>query len=215
MYRHVPMALAAATLLAVASPLCARPITYAGGHVLVVDHQPTLNQWRYTHSPSFRWSVSVGGLRADQLGRSEELDVDYLRAARLLHRWNLPTAQANAFVWAGFGHARTGLGDGSARHLGLQLDYETKRIYTALVSELHEGNGWSHRFDTAMLGWAPYPHDIDRLATWVVLKGMQTSNADKDGLKAALVLRFFTTRWWLEAGADEDGRPLANLMINF
>jgi hypothetical protein len=28
------------------------------------------------------------------------------------------------------------------------------------------------------------------------------------------MLRFFTTRWWFEVGADGDGKPLANLMIN-
>lgn len=214
MPRFLPMALAAVALLA-ADPGQARPVTYAGGHVVVLDHQPTLDQWRYTHSPSFRWSVSVGGLRADHLGRSHHLDVDYLRAARLLRRWNLPEAQANAFLWGGLGQSRTGLGDGLSRHVGLQLDYETRRIYTALVSELHEGDGWSHRFDTVSLGWAPYLHDVDRMATWLVLKGMHASNADDESLKGALVLRFFTTRWWLEAGADEDGRPLANLMINF
>lgn len=216
MHRTLPMALAAITLLATASsPAFARPVTYAGGHVLVLSHQPTLDQWRYTHSPSFRWSVSVGGLRADHLGETQSLDVDYLRAARLLYRWNLPEAQANAFLWGGIGQTRSGKGDGLGRHVGLQLDYETRRIYTALVSELHEGDGWSHRFDTVMLGWSPHPHDVDRMASWVVLKGMHTSNTDDSRLKGALVLRFFTTRWWLEAGADEDGRPLANLMVNF
>ena len=53
-----------------------------------------------------------------------------------------------------------------------------------------------------------------RVATWVVAKGMRTSNAMDESFKPALVLRFFTVRWWLEVGADGDGKPLANLMIN-
>ena len=200
--------------IAFAMPSLARPISYAGGHMLMAEHEPDLDRFSHTYSPSFRWSVSAGGLRATDLDRSDELELGYVRASRLLHRWNLPSAQANAFVWGGIGEGRTGLGTGLARHAGLQLDYETRRIYTSLVSELHEGDGWSHRFDTAALGWAPYAHDIDRVATWVVLKGMRASNAKDDGIKPAAVLRFFTTRWWLEVGADADGRSLANVMLN-
>jgi hypothetical protein len=205
------MALAGVVL---ASPSLARPISYAGGHMLMVEHEPDVDRFSYTYSPSFRWSASVGGVRADGLERTNELELGYVRASRLLHRWNLPAAQANAFAWGGVGQGRTALGDGLARHIGLQLDYETRRIYTSLVTELHEGDGWSHRFDTAAIGWAPYEHDIDRVATWVVLKGMRTTNAIDDDIKPVAVLRFFTTRWWLEVGADADGRPLANVMVN-
>lgn len=195
--------------------LGARPVSYADGHMLMAEHDADAFHASYTYSPSFRWSASLGTLRHDALGRSGRLSLDYLRAARLLHRWNLPAAQANAFAWGGLGRARTDLGDGIARHIGLQLDYETRRVYTSFVSELHEGGGWSHRFDAASLGWAPYEHDVDRMATWIVLKGTRATNADDRDVKGALFLRFFTTRWWLEAGADEDGRPLANLMLNF
>ncbi len=215
MNRSILPALAAAVALALAGTQATRPISYADGHMLMAEHQADLDALSYTYSPSFRWSGSVGALRVDGLHRSHHLDLEYLRAARLLHRWNLPTAQANAFGWIGLGHARTALGDGSARHVGLQVDYETRRIYTSFVSELHEGTGWSHRFDTAAIGWAPYEHDVDRLATWFVLKGMRTTNAHDEGPKGAAMLRLFTTTWWVEAGADEDGRPLANLMLNF
>ncbi len=202
--------------LAVASttPATARPVSYSDGHMFMADHQTNLDQWSYTYSPSFRWAASVGVLRVESLERSDRLELGYIRAAHLLHRWNLPQAQANVFVWGGVGDARTALGSGLARHVGLQVDYETRRIYTAWVSELHEGDGWSHRIDTASLGWAPYEHDIDRVATWFVLKGMRTSNAIDDDIKPAALLRLFTTRWWVEVGADADGRPLANLMLN-
>ncbi|MGL6290692.1 MAG: hypothetical protein ACRC2H_08415 [Silanimonas sp.] len=214
MHPLVPRSLLALAAVALASPTLARPISYADGHMLMAEHEPDVDRVSYTFSPSFRWSVSAGGLRATELERSGELELGYMRAAHLLHRWNLPSAQANAFVWGGLGEGRTTLGRGLARHVGLQLDYETRRVYTSLVSELHEGDGWSHRFDTAAIGWAPYEHDVDRVATWVVLKGMRTTNATDNAIKPAAVLRFFTTRWWLEVGADADGRPLANLMLN-
>lgn len=214
MPRLIATGLLALAGVALATPSLARPISYAGGHMLMVEHEPTIDRFSYTYSPSHRWSVTAGGLRATDLARTDDLELGYVRAARLLHRWNLPAAQANAFVWGGVGQGRTALGNGLARHVGVQVDYETRRIYTSMVSELHEGDGWSHRFDTAAVGWAPYEHDIDRVATWVVLKGMRATNTLDDEVKPAVVLRFFTTRWWLEVGADADGRPLANMMIN-
>lgn len=48
-----------------------------------------------------------------------------------------------------------------------------------------------------------------------MLKGTRTTNANDGDVKGALVLRLFTTTWWVEGGADEDGRPLANVMFNF
>lgn len=218
LFSRGPLALAVGLSAAIAvvpsGDLAARPVSYAGGHMLMVDHQPDMDLYSYTYSPSFRWSASLGALRVDDLSRTGSLDLNYVRGARLLKRWNLPSAQANAFGWAGVGEARTDLGSGLARHAGLQLDYETRRIYTSVMSELHEGPGWSHRFDTAAIGWAPYAHDVDRIATWFVLKGSQTTNALESDVQPTLVLRLFTTRWWLEVGANGDGEPVANLMLN-
>lgn len=209
-------AFVALTALAVAGTTFSRPISYAGGHMLMAEHQSDMDQWSYTYSPSFRWSGSVGELRLDEEGRRSELTLRYVRASRLLKRWNLPAAQANVFAWGGLGQADVRNGPtGTARHVGFQADYETRRIYTSFVSELHEGTGGSRRFDTASVGWAPYKHDINRMATWLVLKGMRTSDANDDPTKGAAMLRLFTPRWWLEAGVDTDGRPLANAMINF
>ena len=206
--------LQALALLALSMPALARPVSYAGGHMFMADHASDMDLLSYTYSPSFRWSASVGALRVDDLARSGRFDLNYVRASRLLRRWNLPSAQANVFGWVGLGEARTASGSGLGRHVGVQLDYETKRVYTAFVSELHEGGGYSNRFDTASVGWAPYAHDVDRMATWIVLKGQRSSGAIDDGVKPIAVLRFFTTRWWVEVGADGDGRPVANVMLN-
>jgi len=211
---YLTRGLQALALCALSLPALARPVSYAGGHMFMADHLPDMDALSYTYSPSARWSASVGALRVDQLARSGRLDLDYVRASRLLHRWNLPSAQANAFGWVGLGNARTESGSGLGRHVGVQLDYETRRIYTSFVSELHEGVGYSNRFDTAAIGWAPYAHDVDRVATWIVLKGQRSSGAIDDSVKPSAVLRLFTTRWWLEVGADGDGRPVANVMLN-
>lgn len=214
MLQHPFRALLGLLFAMLATNATGRPVSYAGGHMLMADHQADMDLVSYTYSPSFRWAASAGLLRIEGLERTGTLELRYARAARLLHRWNLPAAQANAFAWGGIGEARTAVGNGLARHAGLQLDYETRRVYTSLVSEWHEGTQWSHRIDSAALGWAPYAHDVGHVATWFVLKGSRTTNALDADPKPAAVLRLFTTRWWVELGADADGRPLANLMLN-
>ncbi len=192
----------------------ARPITYTGGQVLVAEAQADQWQARYTYSHSFRHSTSVGYVRMDELRNTGELDLGYVRAAWLARRWNQPTSQGNLFIWGGLGYANTDLGSGVGRHIGFQADWETRRIYTAAVSELHDGSGWRHRNDTVSLGVAPFEHDFERTAVWLVGKGMRTTGMIDDKPKAALVLRLFNPSWWLEAGVDSNGKPLAFFMIN-
>ena len=204
--------------LLLATAASARPVSYADGHMFMADYQPDMQQASYTYSPSFRWSASVGQLRVDDLDGAAESRLDYVRSARLLRRWNGPASQGNAFGWVGVGHRRfdtaSGRDSGTAWHTGFQLDWETRRVYTALTSEWHGGAGPDFRLDTASLGWAPYKHDHDRMATWFVVKGMRTEGAIDEDVMPVGMLRFFTARWWVEIGATADGEPIANLMLN-
>lgn len=180
----------------------------------MADHGADMDLLSYTYSPSFRWSGSVGRLHVDDLQTAGDSRLDYVRVSHLVKRWNGPASQGNAFIWGGLGHRRTDVASGTERHLGLQLDWETRRVYTSVISEWHGGAGPDYRLDAVALGWAPYEHDLDRMATWFVVKGMRTQGALDDDWKPVGVLRLFTARWWLEVGADGDGQPVANLMLN-
>lgn len=201
-------------LLAAGQPALARPVSWPGGQVVILDAQSEQLQWRYSYSQDFRTAFGVGGLYREGLTETGELNTEFVHATRLLWRRNQPLSQANVFGWAGLGYGRTDAGNGLARLVGIQGDWESRRVYIAGRSEWHDGPDWSHRFNSVSLGLAPYEHDFDRIATWVVVRGMHTSRSDGDP-KAALLLRWFAPRWWLEVGMDSDGKPLANLMFNF
>ena len=210
----------AVCLVLSAGSLAARPVGYADGYMLMIDATADYQQLAYTYSPSFRWSVSAGHARVEDIdGLDGNVSVSFVRSARLLHRWNLPRAQGNAFVWGGLGRARysnAALPNGQAVwHAGLQLDYETRRIYTAWVTEYFNGDGWQFRSDVASLGIAPYEHDMDRMATWIVLKAKRSSGMRMDEINKELAVRLFTQTWWVDAGVDQRGRPALNLMFNF
>ena len=152
-------------------------------------------------------SLSLGGgyleLESDIDDRRRE--ITYARANYLVKRWNLENAQANVFVWGGAGQAYVSELNGHefAWNAGAQIDYETRRIYASLKTDLHRSSAFSHRIDTLQLGIAPYEHDFDTLATWFVVQGRNITGGIHDGTEWALLLRLFKGGAWVEAGVTD------------
>ena len=94
-------------------------------------------------------------------------------------------------------------------------DYETRRVYSSLRTDLHHSNVFEHRIDTLQLGIAPYEHDFDTLATWFVVQGRQYTGGIHEGTEWALLLRLFKRGAWIEAGVTDDGKLQAMAMVNF
>ena len=65
------------------------------------------------------------------------------------------------------------------------------------------------------IGWAPYAHDYDTLATWIVVQGRNYTGGVHEGVEEALLLRFFKGGTWVEVGATSDRELQAMLMFNF
>ncbi|HEY1141229.1 MAG TPA: hypothetical protein VGE88_13640, partial [Lysobacter sp.] len=90
-----------------------------------------------------------------------------------------------------------------------------RRVYSAFRSDLHESDRFSHRIDTLQLGWAPYAHDYDTLATWFVVQGRRYTGDIMDGTETAFLVRFFKRGTWVEVGATTEGKLQAMAMFNF
>ncbi len=200
------------------APVAAKPIAYADGTTVMAEYGAgTMNELQVFHAPRYWWSAGGGWLALRSEDGRRERDIVYVRGNLLAKRWNLPGAQANVFVWGGLGSA-TGndfAGRTLARHVGFQADYETRRVYASLRSDLVEADPFSHRIDTLQLGWAPYAHDYDTLATWVVVQGRHYTGGLYDGVETALLLRLFKGGTWVEFGATTEGRVQAMAMFNF
>ena len=196
----------------------AKPIAFARGTTIMVERGAgTMDEVQLFYAPRYWYSVGGGWLQLTSEDGSKQRHITYLRGNLLAKRWNLPSAQANVFVWGGLGRA-TGNdfeGSTSARNAGVQLDFETRRVYSAFRSDLQESDRFSHRIDTLQLGWAPYVHDYDTLATWFVVQGRRYTGDIMDGTETALLVRFFKRGTWVEVGATTDGKLQAMAMINF
>ena len=121
------------------------------------------------------------------------------------------------FTWGGVGQAYVSETNGHefAGNAGAQFDYETRRVYASLKTDLHTGADFTNRVDTLQLGIAPYQHDFDTLATWFVVQGRHYTGGIHDGTEWALLLRLFKRGAWVEAGATSDGKLQAMAMVNF
>ncbi len=211
--------MACALLLAGLPPAVqAKPIAFAHGTTVMAEYGAgTMTEVQAFYAPSYRYSFGGGHLALDGDLDDRTRDITYLRANFLPKRWNMPSAQANVFVWGGIGRASAG-DDGSdltTWNAGGQLDYETRRIYASLRTDLHESSAFSHRIDTLQLGFAPYPHETNQLAVWFVVQAREMTGGLTDGTEVAALVRLFRRNAWLEAGVTQDGKLQAMLMFNF
>jgi hypothetical protein len=217
MSRQPSCVLGALALLAAAQCAESKPIAYAKGTTVMAEYGAgTMNEAQLFYAPRYFYSAGVGhlSLQSDIDGRTR--DISYARFNYLARRWNGEASQGNLFVWGGAGSAHVGgAGDVFAWNAGAQADYETRRVYASFKTDLHESSAFSHRIDTLQLGIAPYEHDYDSLATWLVVQGRRYTGEIHDGTEWALLLRFFKRNAWIEAGATTEGHLQAMLMFNF
>jgi hypothetical protein len=219
MNAHLERAAIAALILgAFSGGAIAKPIAFAQGTTVMAEYGAgTMTEVQAFYAPTFRYSLGGGHLRLDSEVNENTRDITYLRVNFLPKRWNLEAAQANAFVWGSVGRAHIGESDDNlfAWNVGGQLDYETRRVYASLRTDLHESSAFSHRIDTLQLGIAPYEHEYDSLATWFVIQGRQYTGGLSEGTEWAALVRLFKRSAWIEAGVTTDGKLQAMLMVNF
>src|SRR5262245_18585795 len=160
----------AALLLAGAHSITqAKPIAFSHGTTVMAEYGAgTMSEAQVFYAPKYFYSLGLGYLELDSDIDGRHLEITYARANYLVKRWNLADAQANVFVWGGVGQAYVSESRDHpfAWNAGGQIDYETRRIYSSLKTDLQRSNAYEHRIDTLQLGVAPYKHDFDTPATW-------------------------------------------------
>lgn len=195
-----------------------KPIAFAEGTTVMLEYGAgTMKEAQVFYAPAYYLSLGGGHVEFDSSKTSAVERIIYARLNLLAHRWNLPDAQANVFVWGGLGTA-TGnhfSATESAGNAGAQLDYETRRIYASLKTDWQRAADFEHRIDTLQLGFAPYKHDYHSLATWFVYQAREYTGGISGGVEQALLLRLFKGGAWVEAGITNTHHLQAMVMVNF
>ncbi len=211
--------IACAGLLAGAVTLAqAKPIAFSHGTTVMAEYGAgTMTEAQVFYAPKYYLSLGGGYLELASDIDQRRREIAYARVNYLAKRWNMEDAQANVFLWGGAGQAYVSeLNEHQlAGNAGAQFDYETRRVYASIKTDLHRADAFSHRIDTLQLGIAPYKHDFDSLATWFVVQGRRIDGGIHDGTEWSLLLRLFRRGAWLEAGVTDEGKLQAMAMVNF
>ena len=215
---RVPQGACIALALVFVASAEAKPIAFANGTTIMAEYGAgTMLEAQAFYAPTYWLSAGGGAVHFDSDITDRTRDIAYVRVNYLAKRWNLPAAQANVFVWGGIGSANGDAFNGSrlARNIGAQADYETRRIYASVKSDLWETSEFSQRVDTLQLGLAPYEHDYLTLATWFVVQARDYTGQIRHGVEWAALVRLFKGGAWIDAGFTADGKPQVMAMFNF
>lgn len=175
--------------------------------------------WReawVNHALTPRDAIGVGGLymRSDDETRSRTLaELNY---TRLLKRWNRSDAQANVWFFAGAGAMRGSDFAGARFALapGIQVDYETTRVYLAATARLYRADHINHDYGSVRAGFSFYEVDYDEVQPWLVLEARRMRGLS-DETEITPLLRLIHKRYFVELGANGSGQARANFMYIF
>ncbi len=191
----------------------AHPVIYKGGWMIHSRISSDRIDGHVAYSLTHRFALGVRYARIEQ--QNQTASSVWPQLGFLLKRWNMDAAQANIYFFGGMGVQDFRGSQALIGSLGAQADYETRRIYTSIRGEtlLSTLDAHSHRV-TAKAGIAPYLADYDQLNTWII--GVVSYRPGTDEVvRFAPALRFFYSRYFLEAGSTFTGKWFVNLMTHF
>jgi hypothetical protein len=194
----------------------AAPMGFKGSVMAMADVGPNWRESWANYALTARDAVGAGGLymRSDDETKTRTLaEVNY---TRLLQRWNLEDAQANVWLFAGLGSIRGNDFAGSkfAYAPGVQVDYETTRVYLAATARLYRAAGLNHDFGALRAGFSFYEVDYDEVQPWLVLEARRMRGLS-DKTEITPMLRLIHNRYFVELGFNTARQARANFMYVF
>ena len=135
---------------------------------------------------------------------------------RLIRRWNMPESQANIWFIGGVGNITGNDFSGSKTMAspGIQVDYETTRIYVSATSRLYRAQGLNHDFASARAGLSFYEVDYDQTQPWFILE-VRRMQGLTDKTEVTPMLRLIHNRYFVELGVNNASQARMNFMYIF
>lgn len=157
----------------------------------------------------FKWQQSPAQVRRVNMAEAE---LGYRVA-----RWNLPEAQANIYVQGGIGSAGSNFfaGRQTVGLVGLQVDYETRRIYSALKWHGSYAKDFDYTRTSLSSGFSFYKTEYDEWQPWLILEATRVGGDAKDATEYTPYIRFIHKTLFVEAGAPFKKGKSEGLKVNF
>jgi hypothetical protein len=172
----------------------------------------------YTFAPTTSVGAGLSGLKykhsSGQTRRIEMVDAHFNHRVA---RWNFPEAQANIYVQMGLGQAQGNFFSGSQTVVqpGLQLDYETRRVYAALKWHGSYAEDFDYMRYSLSSGFSFYKTEYDEWQPWLILEAARKGGDLKDATEITPYIRFIHKTLFIEAGAPFKKGKSEGLKVNF
>jgi len=208
--------LLAALTVAMATPAFCGPMGFKDSWMAMGDFSPNWQEVfvNYALTPRDALGASTLYMRSDDERKNRQLaDVTY---TRLVERWNMPQAQANIWFLGGIGYL-TGndfVGSKAMASPGIQVDYETTRVYASATARLYRADGIHHDFASARLGFSFYEVDYDEVQPWLVLEARRMTGLS-NSVEVTPMLRLIHNRFFFELGVSNSTQGRINFMYIF
>lgn len=194
------------------STVFAHPVSFEGGTMFTSSYSKNWieQELNYTFSPS-----SSFGLNQFRITEKDETR-DYL-IPRLSERFrkNSLDYQANLYLTAGLGSRIDEDSSRLSKLIGIQVDYETRRIYTlGLAESIIDNDAQPRTHLQYRLGFAPYKSNFHEVATWLITQFDYRPFKD-DKISVTPILRFFYQNLLFEVGYDLDRNISTTFMMNY
>ena len=213
---HAVIALAAAGAAFAPVGAHARPVTYPGGNMAMLEYkdETVTAETMRTLTPKF----AVGW--HDEWDHESDWQFHGPMVAGLAHRWNNPDSQGNIFWMAGAGVAWDDVASAggeakAAAYAGVEADWENRRFYTQYQARTFWADDIDKTFSQRLrVGVAPYVAEAGALHTWAILQ-LDHEPEDDHPVTVTPVIRLFKSTVLAEAGVSLEGDGFASLMFYF
>ncbi|KQW38520.1 hypothetical protein [Rhizobacter sp. Root404] len=194
----------------------AAPMGFKGSVMAMGDLGPNWRESWANYAFTARDAIGAGGLYMRSDDETKTRTLAELNYTRLLQRWNLEDAQANVWLFAGIGSIRGNDFAGSklAWAPGVQVDFETTRVYLAATARLYRASGLNHDFGSLRAGFSFYEVDYDEIQPWLVLEARRMRGLS-DKTEITPMLRLIHNRYFVELGVNTARQARANFMYVF
>lgn len=213
---RLPMILVCLAVAGHASAAHARPVSYAGGWMVMQSNDADSHALEVDYSPTSRYALGYLG----EYWRDKDWQFHGVQANWLAKRWNMPASQANIFAKAAMGAAYSDAGGWDGKHepagsLSISADWEDRRFYASYESRYVEAGDIDHFFmQKARVGIAPYIGDYGDLHTWLMLE-VSHNPTRPDAVTLTPMIRMFKGDYLAELGINDNGDVLFNWTVQF
>jgi hypothetical protein len=207
-------ALVALSLMAKAS--LAGPMGFKDSVMTMGDFSPNWKEGFANYALTAKDAIGAEGLSMRSDDKRLTRKAVSLTYTRLAQRWNMPDAQANVWLLGGVGtvHGNDFSGSRTFYTPGIQVDYETTRVYLAATARLYRATGINHDYASVRAGFSFYEVSYDEVQPWFILEARRMRGLSGK-TEVTPMLRLIANRYFIEAGVSNNRETRFNFMFIF